>query len=124
MQLTRVLLERFRAIERLDLRIGPTCVLIGEETTGKPSIVDAIAAASGFGEEATSFAFEGDDFRESEDGEPLPIRVILDFRERIRRGEIVHENGQATGFPGSGRLLARARWSGLGPTALQGSSRG
>ncbi len=83
MQLTRVLLERFRAIERLDLRIGPTCVLIGEETTGKPSIVDAIAAASGFGEEATSFAFESDDFRASDDGEPLPIRVILDFRERL-----------------------------------------
>lgn len=80
MQLSRVLLEHFRAIRRLDLGIGATCVLIGEETTGKPSIVDALAAASGFGEEATGFGFGVDDFRSTENGETLPIRVLLEFR--------------------------------------------
>lgn len=80
MQLSRVLLEHFRAIGRVDLRIGGTCVLIGEEITGKPAIVDALAAASGFGEEATGFAFGIDDFRKADDGETLPIRVLLEFR--------------------------------------------
>ena len=83
MQLTRVLLEHFRAIGRLDLKIGSTSVLIGEETTAKPSIVDALAAASGFGGEATGFGFSLDDFAGTKDGQTLPVRVQLEFRGRL-----------------------------------------
>lgn len=83
MQLTRLLLENFRAVGRLDLPVGGTCVLIGEETVGKPAIVDALAAASGFGVAATDFAFGSDDLRSTEDGETLPIRVLLEFRGQL-----------------------------------------
>ena len=32
-------------------------------------------------------------------------------RMTIRRGEIVYENGEVTGKPGSGKLIRRKRWS-------------
>ena len=83
MQLSRLLLENFRAIGRFDLRVKGTCVLVGEENTAKPSIVDALAAASGFGEEATGFDFDDDDLATTASGETLPIRVLIEFRGRF-----------------------------------------
>ena len=83
MQLRRVLIEHFRTIGRLDLRVDATCVLIGDENSGKPLIVDALAAAAGFGEEATGFAFSADDFKSIEPAGTLPIRVLLQFRGRV-----------------------------------------
>ena len=101
MLLSRIQLERFRAIGRVDLTIGETSILIGEENTGKPSIVDALAAASGFGAEATGFSFAADDFTSSAPGETLPIRVLLEFRGPAPRNATLTDGLPATLAPGT-----------------------
>ncbi len=45
MKLRRLEIENFRGITKLDLRLGDTTVLIGENNTGKTAVLDALKFA-------------------------------------------------------------------------------
>jgi putative ATP-dependent endonuclease of OLD family len=42
MKLSRILIENFRGIKNLDLVLGDTTVLIGENNSGKTAVMDAL----------------------------------------------------------------------------------
>jgi putative ATP-dependent endonuclease of OLD family len=105
MFLRRVRIESFRGIERLDLALDPTTILIGENNTGKTSLLDALNICLGPGSGAT-VPFRSSDFRRvgGDEGEPAPrpIRVLLRFRE--------HRSGawKRKGSPLGGVMMMRA----------------
>lgn len=85
MKIREVEIENFRGIERLDLQFGDTVALIGENNTGKTSILDALRICLRDVRSRKGSAFDAYDFHLS-DGrvDPLsapPIRIRITFRE-------------------------------------------
>lgn len=84
MRLTTLTLENYRAFEFLRLELDETTVLIGENNTGKTSVLEALRAclASGLGRRRPTFELY-DHRIESPESIPgaTPLRVTLDFAE-------------------------------------------
>lgn len=87
MQLRRLEIENFRGIARLDLGIGETTVLIGENNTGKTAVLDALAYALGRIRSRRGCAFGEYDFhlpsRTSEPSNSPAISIRLTFKEDL-----------------------------------------
>jgi putative ATP-dependent endonuclease of OLD family len=85
MQLQRLEIENFRGITRLDLAIGDTTVLIGENNTGKTAVLDALKFALRSIKTRRGCAFEEYDFHlptaNSEPSDAPAISIRLTFKE-------------------------------------------
>jgi putative ATP-dependent endonuclease of the OLD family len=85
MQLRRIEIENFRGITKLDLEIGDTTVLIGENNTGKTAVLDALKFALRSIKTRRGCAFEEYDFHlptsTSEPSDAPAISVRLTFKE-------------------------------------------
>ena len=85
MQLRRLEIENFRGIAKLDLAIGDTTVLIGENNTGKTTILDALKFALRSIKSRRGCAFEEYDFHlptpTSEPSDAPAISIRLTFKE-------------------------------------------
>lgn len=79
MHLSRVFIENFRGISRLELELGRDTVVIGENNHGKTSLLDVLERCLGGGPEGEAPAWEYRDFRRGPRGVVGPIRVVLDF---------------------------------------------
>jgi putative ATP-dependent endonuclease of the OLD family len=81
MRLSRVIIEHFRGIRRLSLKLDHVTVLIGENNHGKTSVFDALCCCLGRPGSPASAYFRAADFRRGEDrGKRLPIRISLTFK--------------------------------------------
>jgi putative ATP-dependent endonuclease of OLD family len=83
MQLSRLAIAGFRGIDDLGVDFEDTTVLIGENNTGKSSVLRAMAICLGVGQ--AELDFEAADFRQV-DGAPGPVHLELEFVEE-ERGE-------------------------------------
>ncbi len=83
MHLSRMAIENFRGIDALQLDFEETTVLIGENNTGKSSVLRALAICLGVGK--AELDFDAGDFQR-DSGEPDPISLELEFAED-ERGE-------------------------------------
>ena len=85
MQLRRLEIENFRGITKLDLAIGNTTVLIGENNTGKTAILDALKFALHSIKTRRGCAFEEYDFHlptyNAEPSDAPAISIRLTFKE-------------------------------------------
>ncbi len=85
MKLRRLEIENFRGITKLDLEIGDTTVLIGENNTGKTAILDALKFALRIIKSRRGCAFEEYDFHlptpNSEPSDAPAISIRLTFKE-------------------------------------------
>ena len=85
MQLRRLEIENFRGITKLDLAIGVTTVLIGENNTGKTAVLDALKLALRSIKTRRGCAFEEYDFHlptpNAEPSDSPAISIRLTFRE-------------------------------------------
>jgi len=85
MQLRRLEIENFRGITKLDLAIGVTTVLIGENNTGKTAVLDALRLALRSIKTRRGCAFEEYDFHlpapKAEPSDSPAISIRLTFRE-------------------------------------------
>lgn len=85
MFLSRVHVENFRGIVRLDVDLDDTTVLIGENASGKTSVLEVLAICLGHHNHGDTFGFCASDFhlrRGAGNGDPPPIQVRLTFVER------------------------------------------
>jgi putative ATP-dependent endonuclease of OLD family len=136
MLLSRVEIENFRGIRQLDLWLDQTTALIGENNTGKSSLLDALMLA--LGGEGETVTFESRDFHRAEPGAPAAshLRVALTFRETESRewnrhalsplapamtGRGMRELRLEIGARRDGRRgLVRGQWSFLGAASRRG----
>lgn len=85
MKLRRLQIENFRGITSLDLALGDTTVLIGENNTGKTAVLDALRFALRDIRSRRGCAFDAYDFHlQSATSEPTSspaISIRLAFRE-------------------------------------------
>ena len=85
MQLRRIEIENFRGITKLDLEIGDTTVLIGENNTGKTAVLDALKFALSSIRTRRGCVFDEYDFHLStantEPSEAPAISIRLTFKE-------------------------------------------
>ena len=85
MQLRRLEIENFRGISKLDLMIGDTTVLIGENNTGKTAVLDALKFALRSIKTRRGCAFEEYDFHlptpNAEPSDAPAILIRLTFKE-------------------------------------------
>lgn len=81
MHLSRLSIESFRRIDALELDFEDTTVLIGENNTGKSSVLRALAVCLGVG--SAELDLEVGDFQQNADG-PKPIHLELTFCEDER----------------------------------------
>jgi putative ATP-dependent endonuclease of OLD family len=85
MQLRRLEIKNFRGIEELDLKIEDITVLIGENNTGKTTILDALKIALRSGLSRRSFSFDPYDFHfpdaTTDPVSASPIFIRLTFQE-------------------------------------------
>lgn len=85
MLLKSVLLENFRGIERLELQLDRTTVLIGENNTGKTSILESISLCLGRSGFRRAAPFDEYDYHlPSKDADPSkapPIKITLTYVE-------------------------------------------
>jgi putative ATP-dependent endonuclease of OLD family len=76
MRISRLKIENFRSIRNLDIDLGDTTVLIGQNNAGKTAILDAvrIVLTRRWGQRGTGFT-ENDIYRPDEHGDPrtLPL---------------------------------------------------
>jgi putative ATP-dependent endonuclease of OLD family len=84
MKITRLVIENFRSIRELELRLGDNTVLIGPNNAGKSAIIDAvrIVLTRRWGQRGTGFT-ENDVNRPAQ-GDPRtlpPVRITLIFEE-------------------------------------------
>jgi putative ATP-dependent endonuclease of OLD family len=89
MFLQRARIEHFRGVVRLDVDFDATTILIGENASGKTSVLEALAICLGHENGDGRFAFADHDFhlgRLDAAGDPPPIRVRITFAER-EKGE-------------------------------------
>lgn len=109
MQLRRLEIENFRGITKLDLGIGDTTVLIGENNTGKTAVLDALRFALRNVKTRRGCAFEEYDFHLStasaEPSSSPAISIRLTFKEdqpgtwdtqqtaRLNRAKILQVDG-------------------------------
>lgn len=110
MKLRHLKIENFRGIKSLELDFGDTTVLIGENNTGKTTILDALRFALREVRHRQGCAFDAYDFHlsnaTSEPSTASPIRLQLTFREdnkgewgdeqlgRLSRSGILQVNGE------------------------------
>lgn len=87
MKLRRIQIENFRGIQSLDLEIGDTTVLIGENNTGKTAVLDALRFALRDIRSRRGCSFDAYDFHLADSAaEPAtapPISIKVTFREDI-----------------------------------------
>jgi putative ATP-dependent endonuclease of OLD family len=85
MFLARVEIENFRGIRQLDLWLDQTTALIGENNSGKTSLLDALMIV--LGGPGETLAFEPRDFHQPVRGAPpaSQLRIGLTFRETAAR---------------------------------------
>ncbi len=88
MLLTRIKIRNFRGIAHLDINLDETTVLIGENNTGKTSVLEAIYTCLGRSLlSKRSFPFTEHDFYLSNSGaiamSAPPIEITLEFTENI-----------------------------------------
>ena len=85
MKLRRIQIENFRGITRLDLELGDTTVLIGENNTGKTAVLEALRFALREVRSRRGCAFDAYDFHllnaASEPATSPAISIRLTFRE-------------------------------------------
>ena len=85
MQLRRLEIENFRGITSLDLKLGVTTVLIGENNTGKTAVLDALRFALRDVRTKRGCAFDEYDFHlptaNTEPSTAPPISIRLTFKE-------------------------------------------
>jgi len=84
--LSHVEIDGFRAIRHLALGLDPVTALLGENSFGKTSLIEALVICLGAGVAGATLAFGRDDFHVPWDGDapPLPrIRIRLAFRESM-----------------------------------------
>ncbi|MBV5329281.1 MAG: DUF2813 domain-containing protein [Chlorobium sp.] len=85
MKLRHVKIENFRGITSLELELGDTTVLIGENNTGKTAVLDAIRFALRDIRSRRGCAFDAYDFHlpdsTSDPANSQPISIRLTFRE-------------------------------------------
>jgi putative ATP-dependent endonuclease of OLD family len=98
MFLRNVRIENFRGIARLEIGLGRTTVLAGENASGKSRFLDALQMLLGYGQTGSRVAFEARDFMSDAaspgqwNGEVL--RVVLEVGE-VRTGQWDRELRQA-----------------------------
>lgn len=83
MHISRIVIENFRCIRALDVRLNPTTVIIGENNAGKSTLLDAIKLALGrrWGRSGQT-GFNEYDFPMTQSGQPKPnILIKLWFTE-------------------------------------------
>ena len=85
MRITRLKIENFRSIRNLDIELGETTVLIGQNNAGKSAILDAvrIVLTRRWGQRGTGFT-ENDVYRPDEHGDPKtlpPVRIEIIIEE-------------------------------------------
>ncbi len=86
MRITKLCIRNFRSICSLDLLLGDTTVLIGQNNAGKSAILDAvrIALTRRWGQRGTGFT-EHDIYRADEGGDPRtlpPVEITLTLEEQ------------------------------------------
>lgn len=85
--LTRLVLENYRGVDRLEIDFGETTVLIGENNVGKTSVLEALDACLGTRATRRSGPFEDYDHRRAGSQRELPdgheLRVTITFREDV-----------------------------------------
>jgi putative ATP-dependent endonuclease of OLD family len=81
MQLRSLVVENFRGIARAALTFDLTTLFIGENDSGKSSLLEALALALGVGSDGHPFAFQSHHARRNGDGTPPVARIELLFRE-------------------------------------------
>lgn len=84
-RITRLKIENFRSIRDLDIELGETTVLIGQNNAGKTAILDAvrIVLTRRWGQRGTGFT-ENDVYRPDEHGDPRtlpPVRIEIRIEE-------------------------------------------
>jgi len=79
MRISRVVIENFRAVKRLEFEPGTLCTLIGENNSGKSTIMRALNLVLG---EAwpTERSFSEDDFYDRDTTNPIVIQVYFDSK--------------------------------------------
>jgi putative ATP-dependent endonuclease of OLD family len=100
MKLSRITVENFRGIKLASVDFDDITVLIGENNSGKTSIMEAIRACLSRSLNRRANPFEDDDYHlpnaNSRPGDAGPIRIVLDFAER-NAGEWKPDFVQAVG---------------------------
>lgn len=78
MQITKLKIRNFRSIKDLDIELGDTTVLIGQNNAGKSAILDAvrIALTRRWGQRGTGFT-ENDVYRPDETGDPKTLPPVM-----------------------------------------------
>jgi len=94
MRLRRFEIENYRGITRIALDFGASTILIGENGSGKSTVLDALAVCLGAGPTSSSFGLRPRDLRPAPDGTILPVRMRLTLE-----GENPPQ-GFAVDFPG------------------------
>ena len=79
MRLTRIRIENFRGLSRLDLELDNTTVLIAENNHGKSSVFDILGLCLGPRGTAPDSKFREGDFHRTAAGDLGHIRVVLTF---------------------------------------------
>jgi len=83
MQLVRIQIENFRAIRKASLDLDETTVLIGENNSGRSSILEALALVLQPRHGPAGFGFEPHHLHRAATGKARgPLRIQLTFRER------------------------------------------
>jgi len=82
MQLTRLRIQNFRGIGKLDLDLDPLTAIIGENNHGKTSIYDVLGLFLGAGQQLEDRRLRWDDFhRPDPSAKPRNVRVVMSFEE-------------------------------------------
>ena len=86
MSISRVVIENYRAIKRVDFNLGASCVFVGENNSGKSTIVRAIDLVLG-DRYPNERDFDERDFHDGNTTDPIKIKIFLDEPwEENRRG--------------------------------------
>ena len=81
MLLRHAIIENFRGIRRLEIDLGATTVLIGENASGKSSLLELLRLTLGLGQPPGQVLFGARDFDQETNA---PIRAVLEVAERER----------------------------------------
>jgi putative ATP-dependent endonuclease of OLD family len=90
MRITRLRIENFRSIKSLDMELGETTVLIGQNNSGKTAILDAvrIALTRRWGQRGTGFTEYDVHLATDEDDPRQSAGIVIEVRaEEVVPGE-------------------------------------
>lgn len=94
MRLTRLTIEGFRGIRRVDMPLDPVTVVIGEHNHGKTSLFDVLGLCLARRGAFSESRFREDDFHRYPDGRLSSIKIVLTFSEEgVAGGEGVEGDG-------------------------------